>query len=316
MASLPLEEEPLHDVEKHDLWRLPPDLDPEWIAFEVYQEEPDSEDEDDINTSGPEFSSTSPTSRRVSVEPLTGAFSKLDLESDTLPSSPSQKSPVNGSTPRAASNSNVQVKTSLSLLEMLIRLTALQQFRQSSHLTIEDELLNFFLEDSATTGAGPNAEYRQRVRRDARRRVGFDPYDESPIKRRGEEYVAHPRASPRPDDNWDYKSQYDAEDRETPASVRSSVERRPRRGSTPAQSSPSPFVRPRPTSTKSSPMPKTPANFRLNKTITPPGSLRSRQAMLRSQSERPKSPLGLGINGTKADSTLGTSPSSEGEKEE
>ncbi|KAI6959798.1 hypothetical protein KC318_g14411 [Hortaea werneckii] len=83
---------------------------------------------------------------------------------------------------------------------MLIKLTALQQFRQDSHLSIEDELLNFFLEDSATAGAGFDKSQRQRIRKTAVERVGFDPYDESPVKRRGEEYISHPRgmASPRP----------------------------------------------------------------------------------------------------------------------
>jgi hypothetical protein len=74
---------------------------------------------------------------------------------------------------------------------MLIRLTALQQFQQSSHLAISDEFLNFFLSDSSTVGAGGDAELRRRVRREARMRVGFDPYDESPIKRRGEQYLEH-----------------------------------------------------------------------------------------------------------------------------
>jgi hypothetical protein len=74
---------------------------------------------------------------------------------------------------------------------MLIRLTALQQFQQSSHLAIPDELLTFFLSESSTVGAGGDAELRRRVRREARQRVGFDPYDESPIKRRGEEYLEH-----------------------------------------------------------------------------------------------------------------------------
>jgi len=319
MTTMSVDEEssePLQYVPKHDSWRLPPDLDPEWIAFEVYNEEPDSEDEYDASTPEPKFSSRTSSSRQSSIDPLTGALSKLDLESDVPSPSPSRRAHVDGSVPRATTASNVQVKTSLSLLEMLIRLTALQQFRQSSHLTIEDELLNFFLEDSATTGAGPNAEYRQRVRRDARRRVGFDPYDESPIKRRGEEYVAHPRASPRPDDTWDYSGQYDGEARATPESIRSSVEQRSRRDSNPARSSPSPSARPRPTSTKSSPTPRTPANPRIDQNVTPSASLRSRQAMLRSQTERPKSPLGLGIKSAKADSTLGTSPSSEGVEKE
>ena len=80
---------------------------------------------------------------------------------------------------------------------MLTKLAALQQFRQESHLAIEDELLNFFLEDSGTAGAGADKTKRRRMRHDAARRVGFDPYDESPIKRRNEAYIQRAGASPR-----------------------------------------------------------------------------------------------------------------------
>ncbi|KAI4137760.1 MAG: hypothetical protein L6R39_007114, partial [Caloplaca ligustica] len=63
------------------------------------------------------------------------------------------------------------------------------QFQQTTHLSIPDELLVFFLSESASTGAAQgDAEERKRVREEARRTVGFDPYDESPVKRRGEEY--------------------------------------------------------------------------------------------------------------------------------
>ena len=190
---------PRQDPDSH--WRLPPDLDPEWIAFEVYTEEAPSEDEDEEEDSSTPDPLTTPRPRQASLDPdLTTSLSSLNLRPSSTPNSKNQLlSPQPSSlrhTPTPAPQTTI--RTSLSLLEMLIRLTALQQFRQSSHLTIEDELLNFFLEDSATTGAGSNAEYRQRVRRDARRRVGFDPYDESPIKRRGEEYLQHPRSGNTP----------------------------------------------------------------------------------------------------------------------
>ena len=81
---------------------------------------------------------------------------------------------------------------------MLTKLAALQQFRQESHLAIEDELLNFFLEDSGTAGAGADKTKRRRMRHDAARRVGFDPYDESPIKRRNEVYIQRASAGALP----------------------------------------------------------------------------------------------------------------------
>ncbi|KAI5243432.1 Ran-binding-domain-containing protein [Aureobasidium subglaciale] len=190
-------EEPTAQQDPDAHWRLPPDLDPEWIALEVYTEDPPTDDEEDQEEE--EDSTPHPPPRKPSLDAsLTNGMTSLKLTSpptkqinQLLPPpqpSPSPRSPV----------PQPQIRTSLSLLEMLIRLTALQQFRQSSHLTIEDELLNFFLEDSATTGAGSDTSSRQRIRRDARKRVGFDPYDESPIKRRGEEYLAHPRAGNTP----------------------------------------------------------------------------------------------------------------------
>lgn len=181
------QKDPQEENKSNDSWRLPSDLDPEWMAFEVYAEDPatDSDSDDSPETSHP------PSRRADSLGPtLTSALSSLTLHSS--PQS-THRSPLRP-------HPTPQIKSSLSLLEMLTKLTALQQFRQDSHLTIEDELLNFFLEDSATAGAGADKEYRQTLRHEAVRRVGFDPYDESPIKRRGEEYIRGARggASPRP----------------------------------------------------------------------------------------------------------------------
>ncbi|SMQ49643.1 unnamed protein product [Zymoseptoria tritici ST99CH_3D7] len=146
-------------------WRLPPDLDPEWMAFEVYTEDASS------STSSP--SSSPPTSRPTSSHESDLHNRLTDLSLHESPKKMSQPT----------------IKTSLSLLELLLKLTALQQFQQQSHLSIPDELLNFFLSDSATAGSGADKNLRQKVRLDATRRVGFDPYDESPVKRRTEEYI-------------------------------------------------------------------------------------------------------------------------------
>ncbi|EFQ87246.1 hypothetical protein CFE70_009643 [Pyrenophora teres f. teres 0-1] len=198
------EPEPVHIYP----WRLPATLDLEWIAFEVYTEDPSTDSEldetedleDDTVSPSPAPSSATQTSPTLATR-----FSSLNIRpsTPTTPSSP-QPTPTNQIQPTpssshpiphqhpAAPTSLPPIKTSLSLLEMLIRLTALQQFQQSSHLAISDEFLNFFLSDSSSTvGAGGDAELRKRVRREARMRVGFDPYDESPIKRRGEEYLEH-----------------------------------------------------------------------------------------------------------------------------
>ncbi|KAL5343635.1 RanGTP-binding protein-domain-containing protein [Aspergillus crustosus] len=156
-------------------WRLPKDLDPEWIAFEVYNEDDASDTESDTEPSKP-----------PDVEKM--AELSLNPDSKSPTSSPSPRPRKNQPTTTVSNPLFNNIRTSLSLLETLLRLTSLQQFQQQSHLSISDELLNFFLEESSTTGAGGDEQHRQRLRADARRRVGWDPYDESPVKRRGEDY--------------------------------------------------------------------------------------------------------------------------------
>ncbi|KAK8190396.1 RanGTP-binding protein-domain-containing protein [Phyllosticta capitalensis] len=201
--SVPPQEQTAPNLEH---WRLPPDLDLEWMAFEVYTEEPDSDDEDLDDTEIPSSSTDTPEPNRASsLDPrLTAGMSHMNLrtpspspgrptQSSPPPTAMAKRRPTASPYPQQSSSTAAPglppIKTSLSLLEMLIRLTALQQFQQSSHLSIPDELLTFFLSESSTVGAGNDTDLRKRVRREATRRVGFDPYDESPIKRRGEEYL-------------------------------------------------------------------------------------------------------------------------------
>ncbi|CAF9933330.1 MAG: hypothetical protein ALECFALPRED_005563 [Alectoria fallacina] len=171
-----------------DPWRLPPDLDPEWIAFEVYTEAEDSDTESEVDTS---FSRPVPSSRAPSLDPkMTSALSRLSVNTP-IKSSPSPQPPT-PQVPYQMRPTLPPIRTSLSLLETLLRLLSLQQFQQTPHLSIPDELLTFFLSESASTGASSNdIQERKRLREEARRRVGFDPYDESPVKRRGEEYQYH-----------------------------------------------------------------------------------------------------------------------------
>jgi hypothetical protein len=183
---------------KHaNLWRFPPNLDPEWLAFEVYTEAEDesSGDEQDVNDDSAYASGRPSSSAGKQSTDTKFTVGLANLRLDTPSSSSISKSeheilhlspkPV---IPGPPSSPFGPIRSSLSLLEMLIRLTALQQFQQASHLSIPDELLTFFLEESSTTGAGPDGEERRRKRQQARQKVGFDPYDESPVKRRGEDY--------------------------------------------------------------------------------------------------------------------------------
>jgi hypothetical protein len=73
------------------------------------------------------------------------------------------------------------ITTSLSLIEMLVRLAGLQEFQQTSHLSIPDHVLTFFLEESSTTGLVGEARRAQREAAEAR--VGFDPYVDSTPKK-------------------------------------------------------------------------------------------------------------------------------------
>lgn len=168
-----------------DPWRFPPSLDPEWIAFEVY-----AESEPDESESDPEDVDTSRSEVEVEASQLADSLNGMHIASSS--------SQTELRTKQAPPWVNA-IKTSLSLLELLLRLTSLQQFQQQPHLSINDELLNFFLEESASTGAGGDEHYRQALRAEARRRVGWDPYDESPMKKRGEDYQYYspsPHASP------------------------------------------------------------------------------------------------------------------------
>ncbi|PBP23213.1 RanGTP-binding protein [Diplocarpon rosae] len=172
-------------------WRLPADLDPEWLAFEVYAEPEDSSSEDGLDGNDDSaYISHRPSSPD---QALAAGLSHLDLgPKSSPPPSPVRQLASSSSPPKFSTREHSSplgpIRSSLSLLEMLIRLTALQQFQQASHLSIPDELLTFFLEESSTTGAGGDGEERRRTRREARQKVGFDPYDESPVKHRGEEY--------------------------------------------------------------------------------------------------------------------------------
>ena len=178
---------------------LPPNLDREWFAFEVYQDPKDDEEEGDLSgasdsedaAAGPRDFAHPSAQRSSPADDIAVDLSDLHLKGSSNPASenstPARDRPRR-STPRTNPASDLFgcVRSSLSLLEMLIRLTALQQFEQALHLTIPDEILNFFLQESSTTGG--NGEERRQTRNEARIKVGFDPYDESPIKRHGEEY--------------------------------------------------------------------------------------------------------------------------------
>lgn len=148
---------------------LPRHLDPEWLAFEVFTETLGEEDDleaDDSSQYGSqdELPVTPVSSPELLVEANSLATAHMEVGADKDSS-------------RAYNSKNV--KSSLSTLECLLRLTILQNYQQTSHLAVHDELLNLFLSDSAWSGS---RESRQLERENARKRIGFDPFG-SPTKK-------------------------------------------------------------------------------------------------------------------------------------
>jgi hypothetical protein len=185
--------EPPGSQDGHHRSQLPPHLDPEWLALEVYTED-DGDDDEDEEEAGPDDPSTQGSPRRALVGSPPTARSKLSVDSrlvaqmrhislragsPPLDLGDQASADLLGSQEEAA-NSYVRkspfgsIASSLSLLEMVIRLTSLQEFQQTSHLAIPDHILMFFLEETSTTGL--QGEEHWRMRREAKRRMGFDPY--------------------------------------------------------------------------------------------------------------------------------------------
>ncbi|KAI1631453.1 RanGTP-binding protein-domain-containing protein [Biscogniauxia mediterranea] len=212
-------------------WRLPPDLDPEWIALEVFESDddddddnstPDEEDDDDGESLDRHTTTTNSSNNHHHHHPprptkllrpaadsnLVTQLSRMNLASSSAsrPSSSqshSSNSPSHSQLhhhpphhphphPHPRSDSELllerspfgAIRTSLSLLEMLLRLASLQEFEQTTHLAIPDHVLQFYLDqqnqhqEPGVRGGGGGGGRRDRDRdrwAEAERRVGFDP---------------------------------------------------------------------------------------------------------------------------------------------
>lgn len=160
-------------------WKLPQDVDPEWIALEVFdldndsdtdatEEEEESAAEDDIHEKT-EDSHLHPTPRRL--RPCSSVDSNLVTQLNRMSIASRSPSRASGELTRNDANNHSHnphdedllerspfgaIQTSLSLLEMLLRLTSLQEFEQTTHLAIPDHVLRFYLDESASR-ADPDA---------------------------------------------------------------------------------------------------------------------------------------------------------------
>ncbi|PFH56522.1 hypothetical protein XA68_16393 [Ophiocordyceps unilateralis] len=154
--------------------RLPKHFDPEWIALEVY--EGDDAGLDDSETEGGSQSESGddvqdtdqkqrpkPVAQGAMLDSMLAAqVRNLALSSGSDAGEPcdDRSPPVRQSLGMdgAAADDFVArspfnaITSSLSLIEMLIRLAGLQEFQQTSHLSIPDHVLTFFLEETSTTG--------------------------------------------------------------------------------------------------------------------------------------------------------------------
>ncbi|KAI0446347.1 RanGTP-binding protein-domain-containing protein [Xylaria telfairii] len=202
-------------------WRIPQDLDPEWIALEVLDIDGESDANsdsdsdsigdgkeatlDDEDVPGPSNSCRPRHTARRSVDHnLITQLNRMNIASsrpsssgshNRQPATPSPQPSNNAVTPsrslkaRSTDLSPTKlierspfgaIKTSLSLLEMLLRLTSLQEFEQTTHLAIPDHVLRFYLDESVSS-SGLHGKDRWAASAEAERKVGFDPYADPSI---------------------------------------------------------------------------------------------------------------------------------------
>ncbi|KAI6783490.1 uncharacterized protein J7T54_005519 [Emericellopsis cladophorae] len=161
---------PPRDDHTREVHGFPKYLDPEWIALEMYEEtaeehatpEGGSRTEQDVAESWDNEVEDRSDIRVTKAAEALQKSQTLSIDQNSSTMSNAQRSPFSN------------VTTSLSLIEMLVRLAGLQEFQQTSHLSIPDHILTFFLEESSTTGLGGEAQWA--ARQAAKARVGFDPY--------------------------------------------------------------------------------------------------------------------------------------------
>ncbi|KAI0534104.1 RanGTP-binding protein-domain-containing protein [Xylaria digitata] len=200
-------------------WSIPQDLDPEWIALEVFDRDDDngnsdSDSESESDSTGnerkPRLDDGDVCRPRHTARPSVDSNLITQLNRMNIASSSSRPSSADSyvhqpittnphsrphpdstvTTPSRSGNPRPTeltptklierspfgaIKTSLSLLEMLLRLTSLQEFEQTTHLAIPDHVLKFYLDESAST-SGLHGKERLAVSAEAERKVGFDPY--------------------------------------------------------------------------------------------------------------------------------------------
>jgi hypothetical protein len=194
-------------------WTIPQHFDPEFMVLEVFDmDDSVSSIDDDESEAAGEVKDDMPAGLRppkshatfrTSVDGnLVNQLHRMSLASGALPSSrpssshshahsysPDHHQPLSTELAVTGTSTSVAapiptlierspfgaIRTSLSLLEMLLRLATLQELEQTTHLAVPDHLLRFFLDDMVAE-SGLNSNERWAGRADDARKVGFDPY--------------------------------------------------------------------------------------------------------------------------------------------
>ncbi|KAH6681208.1 RanGTP-binding protein [Plectosphaerella plurivora] len=164
-------------ITEPDHLQFPAHLDREWMALEIFEEdvldnESESEDKVDVGSLAGQLEDRLQLNAPSCDSTVLEQMRNLCLTEDPPSSSGSPTAPKSF----MAASPFAGVTTSLSLLELLVRLLSLQVSQQAHHLTTSDAVLNFFLEETSTTSLS-NKEGR-RVRSEAEVQLGFDPYEE------------------------------------------------------------------------------------------------------------------------------------------
>ncbi|OAR02911.1 hypothetical protein LLEC1_04545 [Akanthomyces lecanii] len=144
---------------------FPSYLDPEWIALEMYTK--DATDESQFDESDAESTLTcsdefeQETSRDAATSGAMSQLSSLSLERDSSQQSEDTTPIRETSTSLSQGVPNTlfsMVTTSLSLLELVIRLAVLQETQQKSHLSIPDHVLTSFLNGTVRSENAANSD--------------------------------------------------------------------------------------------------------------------------------------------------------------
>ncbi|KAI0898974.1 Ran-binding-domain-containing protein [Annulohypoxylon nitens] len=170
--QLQLESENVRPTKPPNPWKFSQDLDPEWIALEVFdisddsidsvdsEDEPAPEEEDQDPQPKRAATPNSPHPRRIKHASRQSADSNLVSQLSRMSLASSRPSSRNSGAlvpdPKTLDEDLLErspfgaIQTSLSLLEMLLRLTSLQEFEQTTHLAIPDHVLRFYLDEASS----------------------------------------------------------------------------------------------------------------------------------------------------------------------